>query len=374
MLFQKFVTQPAGAIDYLTLFRDAFTEAKSGIKEMKAAVAYATHGGVLVLEKACRDANPTIWTKIKKQWLVGIDYCRTEPLALQRLMELPNSEVRIHAGTEVLERKSCMPKIPFHPKTYLVQGKLCIGAICGSGNLSANGLTRGHEIGNLMLTIRPKKPEEIMVRKICLELACWYENSWKDANSAQSIIKAYSTVYENAEHLKNSAPTDDDSGDTSTINKRRGRRNALDPDDLRKLRTCKHFWIEAGNLHENLGQGKPGNQLMLTRMTRVFFRFQAQDLERDTFVGYVRVEYDKKIKNDCALRFSNNSMDVVSLPIPGDGGPEKYDQENLLFEKQSSDVFLLSIGSSRDKNRWISYSKKIDGYHEMTSGRKWGVF
>jgi len=378
MLHQVFVTQPAGGINYLTLFQEAFGNAT--IKRCDAAVAYVTRSGVLALDKACREYSPKGWPRMKKRWLVGIDYCRTEPVALEMLLAFPNSDVRVHAGIEVVARKLCTPVLPFHPKTYILHGpKNTIGAICGSGNLSGNGLTKGHEVGNLMITANPMSAEERVIQGICRHLNAWFINSWKNATLIKSVFKAYQAVYEAADHLRAPTPTDDDSSDTRTLEIAPCNRHALGPDDLRKLRACKSLWIEAGNLHHNRGkdasgQWKPGNQLMLTRMTRVFFGFPARDLPTDSAVGDITISFRNRTRPDCSLRFSNNSMDVLTLPVPGDGGPAKYDQENLLFRKEKGGGFVLSIGDARKKRIWIRKSKAIDGYHRMTSGRQWGVF
>ena len=48
MLFQMFVSQPAGGVNYLRLFEEAFERAT--IKKFEVAVAYATLGGVSELD------------------------------------------------------------------------------------------------------------------------------------------------------------------------------------------------------------------------------------------------------------------------------------------------------------------------------------
>jgi len=371
MLHQTFVTQPSGGINYLSLFGHAFEKAPQ-LQQFDAAVAYATRGGVLALDSFCKRANEAAWRKIEKRWLVGIDYCRTEPLALQMLLDLPNSTVKIHAGEQVVNRKMCTPVLPYHPKTYILHGPATIGAICGSGNLSANGLTKGHEIGNLMITSSPSGGAEEMVKTICDQLDGWYATNWSTASTLKSIFYPYSSIYQSAGHLRSPTPTDDDCSETASL--AIAHRRALGPDDLRQMRACKHLWLEAGNLHSNRGKGKPGNQLMLTPMTRVFFGFQARDLTPNSTLGDVSITFDGGTRPDCSLRFSDNSMDVLTLPVPGDGGPSAYDQRNLIFEKNSNNTYFLTLGTARNQADWIKASKAINGYHRMTSGRQWGVF
>lgn len=372
MLFQTFVSQPAGGVNYLSLFEQAFERA--AIKRFDAAVAYATLGGVSELDKACRRVDPVAWDAMEKRWLVGIDYCRTEPLAIRQLQQLPNSDVRIHAGKAVVARKQCTPLLPFHPKLYLLHGPGTIGAICGSGNLSRNGLTKGHEVGNLMITRDPSDSAELLVKKICGGLATWHTDSWKQASKVAAILDQYEETYSAADHLRSPTPTDDDTGDAESLASDHRNRRVLGPEDLRRLRACRHLWVEAGKLTKNRGPSRPGNQLMLTPMTRVFFGFPARDVPRDTAIGMVAIRYAAQTRDDCSLVFSNNSMDKLTLPVPDSGGPSDYDHTNLLFEKRSDGTFVLKLGTANEKGRWVKTSQSIGGHRKMTSGRQWGVF
>ena len=372
MLFQTFVTQPTGGVNYLSLFEEAFERVT--IKKFDVAVAYATLGGVAALDKVCRELDASAWVDMKKRWLVGIDYCRTEPLAIRRLQELPNSKVRIHAGKVVVARKQCTPILPFHPKLFLLGGPKTFGAICGSGNLSRNGLTKGHEVGSLTLAHDPSSPEEVEVANIYAQLATWHTAGWSEASEVNVILKQYEETYDAVDQLRSPAPTDDDTSDTDSLAIGKGNRRALGPMDLRRLRACRHLWIEAGKLTKNRGVLKPGNQLMLTPMTRVFFGFDASDVQKDTAIGDVTITYGNQTRPDCSLVFSNNAMDKLTLPVPDNGGPASYDGKNILIEKRSDGGFVLTLGAHSDKNRWIKRSQAIEGYRRMSSGRQWGVF
>jgi hypothetical protein len=113
---------------------------------------------------------------------------------------------------------------------------------------------------------------------------------------------------------------------------------------------------------------------MLSPMTRVFFGFPAEDLDRDTFIGHVAIEYGGRLRGDCSLRFSNNSMDVLGLPVPGTEGPPKYDQETLMFERRADNTFELTLGNASQVRQWQQKSAAIDADYRMSSGRRWGVF
>ena len=175
--------------------------------------------------------------------------------------------------------------------------------------------------------------------------------------------------FQSLENRIDPAPTEDDAAPESA-----GARRQLTPGQLRKLKVCRHLWIQVGNLHFNRGPGRPGNQLMLKRNTRVFFGFPASDLEPDTALGHVAIEYAGNVRYDCSLRFSNNSMDVLTLPVPRVEGPAAYDQETICFERTGVRQFRLVLGAHRDVTRWKRKSKEIGGFLRMNSGREWGVF
>lgn len=373
MLIQKYVAQPAGGVDYLTLFRLALDSAE--FTSFDAAVAYVTLGGIKAVESLFDGGTAETWLAMRKRWLVSIDWFRSEPLALERFTSMRNSTARVHDGRNVINRKGCIPNLPFHPKTFILQGPDAIAVITGSGNLSRNGLTRGHEVGTLLLLANPLEPFEEQLWDSCQEVVGWFDNRWNAATPYRSIRNDYERKYTKPSHLKAPTPTDDDAAETGLIDTSPGRRRrALSSEQLRQLRACQQLWIQAGNLHKNRGPGRPGNQLMLSPMTRVFFGFQAQDLDRDTYIGHVAIEYGGHIRGDCSLRFSNNAMDVLGLPIPGTEGPAQYDQETLMFERRADGTFGLTLGSAPHVRQWQQKSAAIGADYSMTSGRRWGVF
>lgn len=372
MLHHEFVSQPADGVNYLRLFERAMRRTR--FEGIDAAVAYATSAGVEELVAVLGGSDVRGWNAMRKRWLVGIDYCRTEPRAIEALAGLWNSEVRIHAGRQVVARAGCTPHLPWHPKLFMLKGPDSVGAICGSGNLSRNGLTRGHEVGSLVLTAGHATTAEQLVWRACAELGVWFSNMWEAGDAHQGLLAAYKRVYESPEHLRCPTPTEDDTAPEPALwTGRAGRR--LGAEDLRRLRACTYLWIEAGNVTRNRGRGVPGNQLMLTPMSRVYFGYPADDLRPNTQIGQVSITYCGQTRPDCSLVFSDNSMDKLTLPIPGSGGPPEYDQKNLLFAKRPDGSVVLSVGSGRDKTAWIRRSRAIGADRRMSrSGRQWGVF
>lgn len=357
MQVQKLLATESGDRQYGDLLRDACTAVAP--RQVRAALAYATQSGVAELCDALDGLAG--WGAAQKQWLVGVDYCRSDPLALAHLEGLPHSAVRVHDGRFVVGRPGCNPRISYHPKLYLLTGDTVTATIVGSGNLSRTGLRFGVEAA-----------ASLRSREDAAELASvtsWYGRMWTAATPLPRIAAAYAGRYGAAENRRQPAPVEDDAAPESA-----GTRGQLTPEQLRQLRVCEHLWIEAGNLHANRGPGRPGNQLMLKRNTRVFFGFQARELQCDTLVGEVAIRFGNHDRPDCSLRFSNNSMDVLTLPIPGEGGPAEYDQEVLLFRRVGVRRFVLQVGTAADAASWRRRSDQIGGTHSMSSGRSWGVF
>ena len=353
----KFMTTEANDGSYVDGVATAYTRIRP--TQMMAAVAYATHSGVAeLLERLDGTAS---WKSVRKRWLIGIDFCRSDPFALAELNTLPKSDVRIHDGTFVASRSGCCPRASFHPKLYTFQRNTDRAVVVGSGNLSRTGLCLGVEAGAVVAD-----PSTSAFRQV----GAWFDAHWQKATPLGEIAADYEARYRAAYNRKHPTPTDDDAAPSSV-----GTGRQLTPIQLRKLNVCKNLWVEAGNLHLNRGRGRPGNQLMLKRNSRVFFGFPARDLSRDTSLGDVAIDYGGTVRSDCSLRFSNNAMDVLTLPLPGSHGPARYDQETLCFEQIGLRRFRLTVGRRREVASWKQRSKAVDGHFRMSSGgREWGVF
>ena len=341
---------------YMGMIRSAFERTRP--QRICAAVAYATQSGVAELDEALGDLKS--WRKATKRWLVGIDYCRSDPLALTHLRDLPSSKVRIFDGEFVSNRKGCVPRDSYHPKAYLLLGNKRSTAVVGSGNLSRTGLRQGIEAA---AAFSESKPEAIDY------LHSWFTKHWRLATPLSSIEDEYQRQHDSLENRRHPVASEDDAVPASASNA-----GQLGPADLRKLRVCRHLWIEAKKITRNLGANRPGNQLMMKRNSRMFFGFEAADLEQDTLVGYAAIQFDDNALKDCSLRFSNNSMDVLTLPVPVSEGPAEYDNQTLHFEQTGVREFRLTIGSPSEVKRWRQLSSSIGGKQAMKSGRQWGVY
>ena len=116
---------------------------RSPLTTVRATVAYATQSGVAEFCDLMKGVEG--WRTARKQWLVGIDYCRSDPLALRHLGTLGQSQVRIYDGRYVVNRSGCVPRVSFHPKLYVFGSENEREIVVGSGNLSHTGLMQGVE-------------------------------------------------------------------------------------------------------------------------------------------------------------------------------------------------------------------------------------
>src|SRR5262245_61424334 len=137
----RYLVQTRTGQRYTELFDFAVQAAP--FEEFACAVAYATVGGVRMLEQTLESRLGQGWTRMRKRWLVGIDWCRSDPPALKRLAAMPNSQIKIPNGSSLVESAGCTPRDTFHPKLFVFLAPNAYALICGSGNLSANGLSRG---------------------------------------------------------------------------------------------------------------------------------------------------------------------------------------------------------------------------------------
>ena len=342
---------------------------QGGIGQVDIAAAYVTTSGARDLLETMNQSLGAQWPNVRKRWLIAFDYCRTDPVAAAMLKDLPQSRVKVHDGARVVEQK-CIPTVPFHPKAFLFSGPSRHALFAGSGNISRSGLNTGHEVGLLLDCRPPAQHADAAIRAQIVAVQAWYELRWNDASLLTvPLANRYRAVFDNADNLRHPTPTDDD------LAKPDARASTLSAKDLRKLRAANHFWIEAGNITKNLGRNKPGNQLMMKRLSRVFFGVPSRAVPQNSPLTKLSISFGGIPKEDCSLTFSDNAMDKLTLPLPGAGGPQEYDGKNLLFTRIKAGVFELQLGTAAQKAQWVRKSKAIAAHHEMPpQGREWGVF
>lgn len=339
----------------------------AGLKRIDLAVAYITTSGFREFDNEVRRAIGDDWANVEQRWITSFDYLRTEPAALRSIMDMPNASLRIH-NSEVVKRAGCIPSVPFHPKVFILKGSSAERVLAGSGNMSRSGLRRGYEAGLMIGVSKPPKVNEAACRKAVSTYRRWFKALWTASEPSSDVLfETYRKSFQSAANLKNPTPTEDDVTPSHS--------SQLSGEDLRKLRACDNLWIEAGNITKNLGPNRPGNQLMMKRLTRVFFGVPAMDVPQNSPLTHMQIAFDGNEARACSLTFSDNGMDKLTLPMPATYGPPQYDNQNLLFTRISADLFSLVTGTEAQKKRWRSKSQAIDGHFLMaTGGRQWGVF
>lgn len=356
------VTQPTGGTNLETI---ADILRAGDVDTIDIAAAYATESGVDPLVETLRAELGGTWATTRKRWVVAFDYLRTQPNAADRLAGLPRSEVRIQDAAAVLMRKGA-PRRPFHPKTFLFGGANRTRLFTGSGNISRSGLTRGHEVGVLLDHGGRATVASQVVQDAIGSAQTWFDGLWAGGERYLPVAADYRRLFDSQPNLRHPTPTEDDTADYKITHA------GLKPQDLIKLRVCQNLWIEVGKVTKNRG-ALPGNQLMMKRMTRVFFGMQALDVPINTTLAVLSVSLAGGPAEDRALSFSDNNMDKITLPVP-DAVVGSYNTETLHFERLGGGRFNLNVMTNAQKRAAKAKSTSIGASFVMNGGREWGVF
>ena len=247
MLIHRYVSQPDH--EYLGLV-DMATKAGT-FDSISGAFAYGSSVGVSLLTGRLEEEMPK-YASSRKQWLVGMDWCRSEPRAFDLLAAVPKSAVRVPDGAFVVERQGCTPRRPWHPKVLVLRGPDSVAVMAGSGNLSRNGLTSGSEVGCITVVIEARNAMERTMRDACLEVAGWFDSVWRKATPLNRVSAEYIQRYRK---VAQGQPTLTDE-DALPGAERRG----WSEERVRKVRTAGHLWIDAGS-NPNRGKHRPGESV-----------------------------------------------------------------------------------------------------------------
>lgn len=344
--------------------------------EIDIPVAYASWSGIKLLQDEL--GNEVSWQRIEKRFLAGIDWFRSNPIALDTLSSLPNSAVRIFDGRRLVDRKKpCYPFKSYHPKAFIFKKNTearveSIGVLAGSGNLSWNGLKKGCELDLWVQNTLVDNPRDCQpLQNVCT----WFSNMWSDSTPYVQIKSKYRDLYDNnKKDSKKTAITEDDSFPEVS-----SRYRGLSPQDLNVLRSFDSFWINTGSMYSNLGRDTSGNQLDMKRFTRVFFGFPAENLAKNTAIGSIEISYNGYLHRDRHLRFGDNEMDKLDLPVPGTNSPNSYVNKVLVFSRRVTPagiVFNMQCNPNPSRKLYRSSSRRVNGLFKFGSGskREFGVF
>lgn len=342
--------------------------ATAAFNRLRGAYAYATAGGAYELARVLASVTPD-WEGMDKRWLVSLDFGHTEPEGLEYLASLGNSLVRVPNASEVIAN-NLLPARCFHPKTLVLDtgGRAArppLMVVVGSANMTVSGLRTGYEdvsvaawtIGRL--TVGGRAQLAAAQRQAARMDAVWRTARRLDAK----LMRDYALA------RARRRPQSED----ATARVRRLEQDLVFPyPKLALVAGARSLWIEIRRVNQNLGPGRPGNQIEFQHGTRVYFGLVQRRVPPNTALGSVDIRYRgiRRLKN---MRFGDNMMDKLDLPIPGTEGPTTYENSVLRFNRVPDGSYELRVGSPADINRWRNESMAAGTLFKLTSGREWGV-
>ena len=305
-----------------------------------AAFAYVTDSGVAQLGT---HLGPVLGTSRSCRWMFGVDYGRSHPTALRRLAKLGKSTIRIHDGEFVTRSKAFIPRISFHLKTALTlqkSGYPC-KQIVGSGNLSASGLLAGIEAG---CVIDYAEVDKGYADALMTSL----ETMWEESTPLADVIDDYEARYKEVVQPGVFAPK------------------------LKVLQGgAELFWIDVGYVTKNRGPNRPGNQFDLPKGSHVLLGVKkVKNPKLNSVLAELQIKTPVGTVVGRRLRYGNNAMEKLTLPLPEQDGYECYDGKILTFQVEGHAVLLEAL---EHDDFFQVYGKRISSCYEMQSGRRYGT-
>ncbi len=277
------------------------------------------------------------------RWVFGFDYGRSHPTAIRKLAEIGQSEIRIYDGDYVVQSKGFIPRVNYHLKTVLTlfaDGHPC-KQIIGSGNLSASGLLSGIEAG------------------------CVIDYSQVDQRHGSALLSTLEEIWENAAPLER--VINEYERQYAVIS--RPAINSID--DSLDVEITRLFWIDVGYVTKNRGANRPGNQFDLPRGSHTHLGLPAvPNPELNSRLGELKIRTPIGAVIARSLRYGNNAMEKLTLPIPEEYGYQCYDGKILTFRVDSHEVKLEAF---EHEDFFRTYGSYINSFHEMQSGRRYGT-
>lgn len=339
------------------------------------AVAYASDRGVVLLDR--RLSLSRSWESARKRFLVAIDFGITEPAALKRLAAMANAEVRVPNAHSVVNSINLCPSSTFHAKTYLFRSaewRSPSALVVGSANLTASALLTGAEVVvKQSWTNRLSRSDRRHLQR-SRSFLDWFDLVWASAPLLVEVLDVYEARYQQKPQPR--PPSEEDAPSV--------RDYLASPEDAEvsgalsvQLRAAKGLWVRTDELYHNRGVEKPGNQIDLPRGTRVFFGFPGGRVAKNHIFGDINIRIRGHQAVSRSVRFGNNEMDKVNLPIPEVNGLEGYDHSYLIFERSGTSEagtleFELTVTDQ------IGHSARVSAAANhldlvMGSGREYGL-
>jgi hypothetical protein len=346
---------------------DALGSAASEIswQSVVVCVAYATFAGVsqLVGELKLRWSG---YETANKLFVVGLDFGLTEPAAVRYLLSLPNTACHIHEARRTLSAQ-LRPRPLFHPKLYAFGSSQAISksdsasGVVGSANLTGAALTSNFEAYSSFSVSKATPTGRGWLR----ELATVERHAKSQEKAVEALLSEYEALRSRDISLLERSAEPPPATYSPT--------NDLTAAHLRALRAARCLWTQTLRIVDNLGAGRPGNQVDLKRGARTFFGSNVPlTVPVNTPLGSIRVVTGAGVET-CNLRYGNNGMDKVNLPRPGGGNPATYANTHVVWERQPDGSFSLRVQKS---GAALIAASQAQGTHFYYAGRQrvWGFF
>ena len=157
---------------------------------LRAAFAFATSGGVHSMISALSDMST--WPQMQKYFSIGIAQGITEPQAVRRLLNLPNSHVRLFIPTTRLNLSSLVAKPFFHPKVISLTCEEAFWLLVSSANLTASAY--GNPVRNYEFGLLSSFTDADMLSAITL-FDRWWRHSWTRSRQATlPLLRRYASL------------------------------------------------------------------------------------------------------------------------------------------------------------------------------------
>ena len=311
------------------------------------AVAYVTLQGVKALELAIGGAKPS------SRWVVGIDDGISQPEAIEYLMALEGTQVRL---------ASMSPQKRFHPKLYCSwssnKDDQCVTAV-GSGNMTLNGLLHN---GETAIILTAENRNEVS------DLREQWQAMWElGEESTEESIKEYKKIYKAArkqrQKLANLGITRPEPDLSAPVEL--GSRFDGNP------RTARFAWLEAGS------PSAGGRDLEFPRDIMPFFELRGSPTVKTFRMRdgqQYRLTFTERTDNQMwRLMFSRDSIHAATgretlRPVAGGNRSDLA----IIFRRAGGatdyDVEMVAIASPEHR-RLVSRSRAVNGlFHTRNPG------
>lgn len=358
------VQRPGEGTAVLNAFRDLARS--TPFNRLTGLFAFASAKGIRVLIDALEPVAS--WNAASKRWVISIDGGITEPEALRLLLRQRKTEVRVHDGDGLLAR-NLKPIYRFHPKTLLLERQTTVfepaAILVGSANLTCSGLCFGHE--HVMTA-------QAVGKSGSAAFSSTLSSGLKDLENvivaATKIDLAFVDRYDAIRPARPTLPEDFEGKRSDSILQDKA---VIPPAKAAALASAANLWIEVRNENKNFGSNREGNQIDAQKGTRVFFGGPDGPLPDNTHVATILIRYNSHSAST-SVRFGDNDMDKIGLPIPSQQGPPSYRNQTLLFSRESDGSYRLTLGSATQIAAWKQRSRILGTLYRMRRGREYGVF